>query len=1037
MAAVTSATVAATGVSEKVPFVERVENITIEGLEPGTIDELVRNRAALLGDKPLIFYPHSGTQYVGYSMRQLDVFAYRVTQKLAARIPPRASSSQKPAVVSCLGVSDLNYLVLMLALSKLGHSALLLSTRLSLEAYANLLEKTASKHIVVNEAFLDTANKLGACIDGLQVDEIPTEDTYNFPVDGPIDTMITRQLDPAEETKNVAWIIHSSGSTGLPKPIFQTQRAAVRNYATNMNMRGFVSLPLYHNHGISCLFRSIHSCKSLFLYNASLPLTKQYLLQIMNEQDFEIFYAVPYALKLLAETDEGIRALAKLQIVTFGGSPCPDSLGNKLVEGGVHLVSHIGTTETGQLMTSERPREDKSWDYLRPLKAVKPFLWFEERTPGIYEMVVLDGWPSKVMSNRPDGSYATKDLFMKHPTIEAYKYYARLDDTINLVNGEKVNPLELEGSVRQDPAVADAIVFGVGNENIGLMVVPSATGAALSEDEIIDQIWPRAQKALSKMPDYGQLSRDMIRLLPADVEYPRTDKGTFIRQAVYRQFADLIEDAYTEKTGTDTLSLSESELKGFLNEEIGKILPAKSRSALTNDADFFHLGMDSLQATQLRSVLVKRINTNGNQLGLNVAFDHPTISLLTEHLLSLRSGASNSGRSVEELMQSLISKYSNFTQHTPVPNGLSGRFVVVTGASGSLGSHTVAKLVSLPDVQKVYCLVRAGSTIDAYDRLVKSLRERQVYESLPSSARNKLVALPTDLSDPQLGLDPQVYNSITSEITDLIHCAWSVNFNWQLTSFEKDNIAGLKNLIDLCLKSQRPAPATFNFCSSISTVVNTAGDEIPESLPETLAYAQGMGYAQSKLVAENICMKAAEQTSIRARVLRIGQVVGDTQRGIWNSTEAIPLMLQSAVTIGALPRLDEVHRWLPVNTVADITIDETFSTYTSGVLNVTNHNEFHWTSDLIPLLHKAGLQFSELSPREWLQKLRTSNPDPALNPPIKLVEFFSTKYGTDVPKKAFKWRTEDARKYSKSLDHAKPLDQELVDKMIQYFKRFW
>ena len=53
--------------------------------------------------------------------------------------------------------------------------------------------------------------------------------------------------------------------------------------------------------------------------------------------------------------------------------------------------------------------------------------------------VVLDGWPSKVVSNRDDGSYATKDLWERHPDFpakNAWRFYARRDDTIVLSNGE-------------------------------------------------------------------------------------------------------------------------------------------------------------------------------------------------------------------------------------------------------------------------------------------------------------------------------------------------------------------------------------------------------------------------------------------------------------------------------------------------------------------------------------------------------------------------------------------------------------------------
>lgn len=50
-------------------------------------------------------------------------------------------------------------------------------------------------------------------------------------------------------------------------------------------------------------------------------------------------------LKLLSETDEGIAVLAKMKLVLFGGSPCPDELGDKLVAAGVPLTGHYGLSK--------------------------------------------------------------------------------------------------------------------------------------------------------------------------------------------------------------------------------------------------------------------------------------------------------------------------------------------------------------------------------------------------------------------------------------------------------------------------------------------------------------------------------------------------------------------------------------------------------------------------------------------------------------------------------------------------------------------
>tara|TARA_R110002003_G_scaffold534_3_gene20199 strand:+ start:1102 stop:1692 length:591 start_codon:yes stop_codon:yes gene_type:complete len=83
-----------------------------------------------------------------------------------------------------------------------------------------------------------------------------------------------------------------------------------------------------------------------------------------------------------------------------------------------------------------------------------------------------------------------------------------------------------------------------------------------------------------------------------------------------------------------------------------------------------------------------------------------------------------------------------------------------------------------------------------------------------------------------------------------------------------------------------------------------------------LYWAQDMGYAQSKCVAEHLCMAVAKKTGVKTRVFRVGQIVADTVHGVWNDTEAIPLIMQSALTVGALPKLQYSPSWTPVDVIA-------------------------------------------------------------------------------------------------------------------------
>lgn len=972
-----------------------------------------------------------------YTYGQIDVFTNATAHILAPKLPLRADSACGESVVAILGPSSLDYLVTVLALSRLGFTVLFLSTRISEAAYISLLRSTKCSNICIDPSFNKTVKAISNQVENLNVLEIPSFSEYNTSEHIDEFESVAQKLDLNVEKSKISWIIHSSGSTGLPKPIYQTHGAALRNYENNMNMKGFITLPLFHAHGLSSVLRGFTSYKRIFMYNASLPLTSQYLLDIGRRYSFEIFYGVPYALKLLSETKEGIDMLKKMEVVMFGGSACPDGLGDLLVQNDVNLISHYGTTETGQLMTSFRPKGDKAWNYVRVHDKLQPFARFEDRGGNLFELVILEGWPSKVATNRDDGSYATKDLFEPHPTIEhAWKYGGRLDDTIVLVNGEKAIPIPMEMAVRQNPLVKDAVIFGTGKTTLGMMIVASQAGSQLDFEALIDQLWSTIAAENKNAPAYAQLSREMIAVLPADTVYPQTDKGTLIRQAFYKAFSEHIEAVYQrlEASAGGELVLSEEQMRAYLRKQITALVSGCEDSAISDNTDLFSLGIDSLQSSRLRGTILKDIQLNGNKLSQNIVFEHPSIAKLASALICVRDGTSETEASVETEMENMIVKYAVFPQHVPVERISKSRIVVVTGATGSLGAHVVAELAKRPDITEVCCLVRASSKETALSRTLVSLGDRAVLHRLSSSARRKITAYPSNFAQQDLGLDTDVYAHLKAGIVSLIHCAWSVNFNKRLSSFEDDCVAGARNLMLLCLAAENTTPASFNFCSSVSTVARTPGTVVSEALPESLSCAQGMGYAQSKLVTENIVARASKDTGMHARVLRVGQIVADQTNGIWNDTEAIPLMLQAATTIGALPTLNERPRWLPVDVVASCVNDISLSDTKDTFFNVVNPNTFHWTQDLLPNLKQAGLNFEKVDQREWIKRLRQSNPDVERNPTYKLVEFFASKYDHDREVKAgLEYETKAVEALSPALRECAALTQDLVNKFVKQF----
>lgn len=701
-------------------------------------------------------------------------------------------------------------------------------------------------------------------------------------------------------------------------------------------------------------------------------------------------------------------------------------------------------------MTSFRDgAKDKAWNYMRPLDSVAKYLQFSEVGKEVYECVVLDGLPTKVMSNSddPPNSFHTKDTFAPHPSIpNAWKYLGRIDDRVTLVNGEKVLPVPYENQIRENELVQDCCIFGVGKAFPGICIIPSVHAKSMSKEELVECLMPAIEAANARVECFSQISREMVEVMDFGIDYPQTDKGTTIRQAFYRKFEGLIENVYRRFERHDSgaaLVLSVEQLEGYL---LNIFQERTGDRSIDVDTDFFAAGVDSLQALAVRGRILREIDLGGKPLGQNVIFDYPNVRSLAKHIYALRTGEVEDEISEIEEMKELIAKYSSFPQRTPGIIQPTKETVILTGTTGSLGAHILAQIANLSDIRRIYCLVRASSESAAATRVSQTFSDKGIDLSVLSE---KVHCLPSDFSRADLGLPTNVVDDLKQNLTTVIHSAWAVNFNLGVRSFEQQHIRGTWNLLNLCLSNETVYPAKLFFCSSISAA---AGTPLPATIREThveeLSHAQGMGYARSKLVTEHVIRAAAKHTGMEARVLRIGQIVGDSNRGIWNTTEAIPLMIQSATTIGALPALEETPSWMPVDKVARAVVElSQLGTFDhkpqpgdeETVYQVQNSELFSWTDDLLPALTAAGLEFDVVSQREWVKRLKDGEQDPKKNPTIKLLDFFEGKYDNDNPgRKGLVFELVKTGEHSEAVkDGYDIIGNGLMSKIVREWRKVW
>ena len=111
--------------------------------------------------------------------------------------------------------------------------------------------------------------------------------------------------------------------------------------------------------------------------------------------------------------------------------------------------------------------------------------------------------------------------------------------------------------------------------------------------------------------------------------------------------------------GTGTLQLGIPAIKEWttkmFKEAFGVHLPSP-------EDDFFAAGVNSLQATQMRGLILRDLDIGGNsgKLGLNVIFDTGNVARLAEHLCAVKLGgvAPEDDEDEIEVMEAMVKIYS-------------------------------------------------------------------------------------------------------------------------------------------------------------------------------------------------------------------------------------------------------------------------------------------------------------------------------------------------------------------------------------------
>jgi hypothetical protein len=435
-------------------------------------------------------------------------------------------------------------------------------------------------------------------------------------------------------------------------------------------------------------------------------------------------------------------------------------------------------------------QDPEDWEYFHynpDLKGIE----YRDVGEGLYEQVIVrhpstDPFHSTWWTFPELQEYHPNDLYVRHPTKpNLWKYIGRADDVIVLSNGEKLNPISMEATIRSHPDVKNALVVGQAKFAPAAIIELTAETAVKTHSkeefsQLLSDIWPFVVSANKSAPAHAQISEDMIVFSNPEKKFLITPKGTVQRQATVRLYAGEIEELYQRNDEQLIADLPKIDIRGAIETLEGELAELiKKAIGITDldiDQDFFAAGMDSLHVMRINKQLKSALDgVPKDEINARLIYGNPTTRMLAVALKALvvsngtsngTNGHTNSHISREKIVEETLNR---FLEQLPEKSAevkrdtdLRGEAmtIILTGSTGSLGSYLLDTLISSPKVSKVYCLNRRPDA-EQHQAKVNALRGLV-------SKWDRVEFLHVDLSKPSLGLEESIYERLRDEASAVI-----------------------------------------------------------------------------------------------------------------------------------------------------------------------------------------------------------------------------------------------------------------------------
>jgi len=402
----------------------------------------------------------------------------------------------------------------------------------------------------------------------------------------------------------IAKFLFTSGSTGAPKAVINTQRMLTTSPATKIQVLPFLDgvdlvlldwLPWSHTFGANHNFNLVLRNGGTLYIDGGKPLPNLFATSLANLRDVipTVYFNVPRGFDMLIAAlrdDEALRRrfFGEVKAVFYAGAALPQNLWEALealsiatVGHAVPMVSAWGSTETSPLATDCHFQAARSGNIGVPI-------------PGTQIKLVPSGDKLEVRVRGPNVTPG----YWKAPDITAQAFdeerFYRIGDAVKLADPERpecglffdgrvsedfkltsgtwvnVGTLRLAGIAALAPLAQDIVVCGHGRDDVRFLVFPNIAAcralSGLGDDGAVadvvahDAVRAAVRQGLSALKAQGGGSSTfathaLLLHEPPSVDGGEiTDKGYINQRAVLTRRADLVQ-RLVEESGPDCIGL--------------------------------------------------------------------------------------------------------------------------------------------------------------------------------------------------------------------------------------------------------------------------------------------------------------------------------------------------------------------------------------------------------------------------------------------------------------------------------------------------